>query len=240
MALLSVSSAEAQSELQYIDYGVQVTCAQSRGAGFYLSENVVVTAKHVVEKCGKPIVENSRGEKTFTISVSLSSNKDLAYLSVEKSLSPIVQISEIPPIGSEVFTVGSPIDGLLLSKGNLKEVFRDLSEEWLVLDIPADHGSSGGPVFSQGGLIGIVVSKDKKNGDIYAYKGEDIGIDFKFVTDKGSSGQDVLRPVGRSGLEILMPILISATITFVLGVGVGVLVTRRRVKTTRPRIRIEI
>lgn len=235
-----MSPSWAVDELQFIDYGVQVKCSQSRGAGFFLSEKLVVTAKHVVKDCSRPILENSKGEKTYTTSVKFSQNKDLAYLTVESSISPKVNVVDIPSINSEVFTVGSPIDGLLLSKGKLKEVFNDLAEEWLVLDIPADHGSSGGPVFSQSGLIGLVVSKDKKNGDIYAYKGEDIERDFKYLSDGGSTGQDSPRPVGKTGMEILMPILISATITFVLGIGVGVLIALRRVKTPKPRIRIEI
>lgn len=239
-AAFSWSPSWAVDELQFIDFGVQVKCSQSRGAGFYLSEKLVVTAKHVVEDCSKPVLENFKGEKTYTINIEFSQNKDLAYLTVESSISPTVKLADIPSMNSEVFTVGSPIDGLLLSKGKLKEVFKDLSEEWLVIDIPADHGSSGGPVFSQNGLIGLVISKDKKNGDIYAYKGEDIEKDFKYLSERGPTGQDSPRPVGSTGMEILMPILISATITFVLGIGVGALITRRKARTPKPRIRIEI
>lgn len=240
LVLISYAPAYAIDETQFIDFGVQVKCSQSRGAGFYLESTLVVTAKHVIEKCQNPIIENSNGEKTLTVSVKFSENKDLAYLTVEKSISPVVKLAEIPPINSAVFTVGSPIDGLLLSKGMLKEIFKDLSEEWLVLDIPADHGSSGGPVFSMDGLIGLVISKDKRNGDIYAYKGQDIKSDYLYVSKRSSTGQNYPRPVGSSGAEILMPILTSATITFLLGVGVGVMVSRRNQKTSRPRIRIEV
>jgi Trypsin-like peptidase domain len=233
-------AANAIDEKSYIDYGVQVSCSESRGAGFFLENKVVVTAKHVVEDCQRPTLSNSKGEKTTAVSILFSENKDLAYLIVQKAISPTVAISKVPAMGAEVFTVGSPIDGLLLSKGKLKEIFRDLNEEWLVLDIPADHGSSGGPVFSSGGLIGLVISKDKRNGDIYAYKAEDIKADYRYASNKGSSGQNFPRPVGKTGADVLMPILISATITFIFGIGVGVMISRRNPKTSKRRIRIEV
>ncbi len=234
------ASVVANEETSYIDLGVQVICPNSRGAGFYMESKVVVTAKHVVEDCLFPRIQNNRGDYTGTIRIRTSESKDIAYLEVRESISPIVTILNPPKLGSEVITVGSPIEGLLLSKGVLKEVFRDLSDEWLVLDIPADHGSSGGPVFASGGLIGLVISKDKRNGDIYAYKGSDLKEDFRYVNQADKSGQNYERPVGKSGAEILMPIFISATITFLLGVGVGSLLSRGRKQKPKPRIRIEV
>ena len=219
---------------------MQIVCPDSRGAGFFLEEKVVVTAKHVVEDCKFPQVINSKGEVTKSLEVKLSDNKDLAYLEVEKAIAVVVNIIRTPSVNSEVFTVGSPIDGLLLSKGILKEVFRDLTEEWLVLEIPADHGSSGGPVFAAGGLIGLVISKDKRNGDIYAYTALDMKNDYEYVTQDDKTGQNYQRPVGNSGSEILMPIFISATMTFLLGLGLGVLMSKRKVRSTKPRIRIQV
>jgi hypothetical protein len=240
IALCFSTASIAEEESSYIDLGVQIVCPNSRGAGFFLKEKLVVTAKHVVEDCQSPQIINSKGGRTRSLVIRVSENKDLAYLEVETSIAPVVNIAQIPSLNTEVFTVGSPIDGLLLSKGILKEVFRNLTEEWLVLEIPADHGSSGGPVFASGGLIGLVISKDKRNGEIYAYTAVDMKNDFEFVSQDDKTGQNYQRPVGNSGTEILMPIFISATMTFLLGLGVGVLISRRRQRMTKPRIRIEV
>lgn len=238
LGLMTPSTAAQESN--YIDLGVQIVCANSRGAGFYLKEKIVVTARHVIEDCLAPQIINNKGTRTRTISIEFSKNKDIAYLEVEEAVAQVVTIAETPSLNSEVFTVGSPIDGLLLSKGALKEVFRDLTEEWLVLDIPADQGSSGGPVFSSGALIGLVISKDKRNGDIYAYRALDMKEDYDYVSQDDESGQRYERPVGSSGRELLLPIFISGAITFLLGLGIGVTISKRKVRTDKPRIRIEV
>jgi hypothetical protein len=230
----------AVEESSYIDLAVQIVCPSSRGAGFFLEEKIVVTAKHVIENCLAPQIINNKGIRTRTVSIDFSNNKDLAYIEVAEAIVPVVIIAKTPSINSEVFTVGSPIDGLLLSKGTLREVFRDLTEEWLVLDIPADQGSSGGPVFSSGGLIGLVISKDKRNGDIYAYRALDMKDDYDYVSQDDESRQNNVRPFGNSGTELLLPIFISGAVTFLLGLGIGVTISKRRVRTNKPRIRIEV
>lgn len=159
---------------------------------------------------------------------------------MDTPIADVVEMAEIPQLESQVFTVGSPIDGLVLSKGVLKDVFEDLTEKWLILQIPADHGSSGGPVFASGGLIGLVISKDKRTGDIYAYTGEDMKNDFKYVSQGATTGQDYKIPITNSDAQILMPIFVSATITFLLGIGIGVLIAKGRKKISKPRIRIEV
>lgn len=152
-----------------------------------------------------------------------------------------VTLADPPAIGSRVFTVGSPIEGLLLSKGTLSSIFRNLTEEWLVLDIPADHGSSGGPVFSDEGLIGLVISKDRKNGDIYAYTSAEIQKDYDLVMDIDNGRTDFPLPMGVSNVDLLVPTLVSSSMTFLLGLGLGILATRlRRKEKQRPRIRIEV
>jgi hypothetical protein len=221
---------------------VQIECPSSRGAGFFLSENLVVTAKHVIEDCQFPMITNSRGQKTSTISIAQSRSKDLAYLTVKESIATSVLLAEPPEIGSVVYTVGSPIEGLLLSKGTLSNVFTNLTEDWLVLDIPADHGSSGGPVFSNEGLVGLVILKDKQSGEIYAYTSREIKQDYEYVKSFGKNGERSSPPMGISNFDPLMPTLVASSMTFLLGLGLGILTMRirRRERSSKPRIRIEV
>lgn len=244
MTLLIVGSPAGNSakESDFIDLGVQIECPEARGAGFYLSEKLVVTAKHVVENCRFPLLTNSQGNSTSTTSILQSRSKDLAYLTVQENIANSVQLVSPPPIGSVVYTVGSPIEGLLLSKGTLANVFSNLTEDWLVLDIPADHGSSGGPVFSEEGLVGLVILKDKQTGEIYAYTSNEITQDYEYAKSREEDGVSSSPPLGISNFDPLLPTIVASAMTFLLGLGLGILAMRlRRGETSnKPRIRIEV
>lgn len=151
-------------------------------------------------------------------------------------------IADPPAIGSVVFTVGSPIEGLLLSKGILSNVFSNLTEDWLVLDIPADHGSSGGPVFSEEGLVGLVILKDKQTGEIYAHTSREIELDYQYSKADKKNGARGSPPPGISNFDPLLPTLVASGMTFLLGLGLGILTMRlkRREVERKPRIRIEV
>ena len=64
--------------------------------------------------------------------------------------------------------------------------------------------------------------------------------DYDYVSQDDESGQRYERPVGSSGRELLLPIFISGAITFLLGLGIGVTISKRKVRTNKPRIRIEV
>ncbi len=230
-------------EEEYLDLAVQVVCPYSRGAGFQLDSQTVVTAKHVVEDCAKVRVVNSSKKEVVGTSVLLSESKDLAYISVPQSVVKSVELVSVPLIGSEVFTVGSPIDGLVLSKGTVKKTDGGLSGKWLVLEIPADHGNSGGPVFNVSGLVGLVISKDEENGEVYAYSSEDVKSDYITTQERNRTGHNSQAGSVNIAFEVLIPILVSATITFLLGLGIGIFVGRakkKKPKSDKPRIKIEI
>lgn len=201
-----------------------------------------MTAKHVIENCRFPLLFNSQGNSTSTISILQSQSKDLAYLTVEENIANAVELASPPPIGSIVYTVGSPIEGLLLSKGTLANVFSNLTEDWLVLDIPADHGSSGGPVFSDEGLVGLVILKDKQTGEIYAYPSNEIKQDYEYSKSREEDGLRSSPPMGISNFDPLLPTIVASVMTFLLGLGLGILTMRlrRRESNTKPRIRIEV
>jgi hypothetical protein len=228
---------------EYLDLAVQIVCPYSRGAGFQLDSQTVVTAKHVVEGCTQAKVINSSKDEVVGISVLVSDSKDLAYISIPRPVVKSVELTSVPVVGSQVFTVGSPIDGLVLSKGTVKKTDGGLSGKWLVLEIPADNGNSGGPVFSSNGLVGLVISKDEENGEVYAYSSEDVKNDFIATQERNRTGHNSDDIKANDAYEVLIPILVSATITFLLGLGIGFFVGRARKKepkSDRPRIRIEI
>lgn len=231
------------NEEELLDLAVQIQCPTSRGAGFQLDSQTVVTAKHVVEDCSTVKIFNSSNQQVAGTAILLSTSKDLAYISIPNSIVKSVELGSIPAVGSPVFTVGSPIDGLVLSKGTVKQTDGGLSGKWLVLEIPADNGNSGGPVFSKGSLVGLVISKDEENGDVYAYSAEEMKSDFLATKEKNRTGHNSTGDESNTTFDLLIPIFVSATITFLFGLGIGIFVgraKRKKSESTKPRIRIEL
>lgn len=144
------------------------------GAGFYIEKNLVVTARHVVDGCTRATVENNNHESSKGTVVIKKTDLDIAFIKTDSTISPVVTVDRSShTIGEPVSIVGAPIDGLVLSSGKVKAFNHSVTNYRLTLDIPADHGNSGGPVFSERGLIGVIVAKSEF-GSIYAYDADQI------------------------------------------------------------------
>lgn len=139
------------------------------GAGFYIEENLIATARHVVDGCTKATIENNNRETTSGTVIIKETELDIAFIETEATIASLVTIDkESRKIGEPISIVGAPIGGLVLSSGKLTEYDSSGNGYRITLDIPADKGNSGGPVFSENGLIGLIVAKSN-SGQIYAY-----------------------------------------------------------------------
>lgn len=139
------------------------------GAGFYIKENLIATARHVVDGCTQATIENNNQESTLGVVIIKETELDVAFIESEERIAPIVTIDKSSPqIGMSISIVGAPIDGLVLSSGKLTAYDARGDGYRITLDIPADYGNSGGPVFTEKGLIGVIVAKSD-SGQIYAY-----------------------------------------------------------------------
>lgn len=144
------------------------------GAGFYIKENLVVTARHVVDGCTRATIENNSNRSSSGTVIKKETDIDIAFISTEGNIAPVVNIDNGAHLAGEAISiVGAPIDGLVLSTGVIKSYQANSKDFRLTLDIPADHGNSGGPIFSEKGLIGLIVAKSD-SGDIYGYDQEQI------------------------------------------------------------------
>lgn len=165
---LSLSPALAD-ENALIDQSVMINCGNSSGTGFYIDSNHIMTAKHVVTECKTATIISNSNKKTTATNFYLDPKLDIAVLTSEKTIVKKVSTDSVETeLGQTVFIVGSPIDGLVLSKGKVVESNRLSSPNRIYLKIPADQGNSGGPVFSDSGLIGMVTAKSK-DGQVLAY-----------------------------------------------------------------------
>jgi hypothetical protein len=78
-------------------------------------------------------------------------------------------------VGSKIQIVGTPINGLVLSSGDISRIYPKEVEYSFELEVPGDFGNSGGPVFLNGKVIGLVNAKD----DL----GHLFGMDAAAITD---------------------------------------------------------
>lgn len=145
---------------------VRIIGSNSEGSGFFISENKVVTNRHVVEGEDYPKVVLPSGKFLTPTKVEMSLLYDIAFLTVsEKDASYIVDIENealLSP-GEEAlsfgYALGSEIKGtptiLPLRFENAREISQEVGD-YLQFSSALVEGMSGGPVFDKcGGFVGI-------------------------------------------------------------------------------------
>ena len=233
----------AENEESLISYAVKINCDNAQGAGFRLNSEVIVTAKHVVEECTRVFVSNNDGVSAQSTKLRFSREYDIAYVYITKNVGKEVMIAEkAPQVGENLYTIGSPIDGLVLSKGKLVTSYKDFRGDWLEISIAADQGNSGGPVFSDAGLVGMVISKNITDKRINAYSAEFLLSDYENLGQQNGDddGSDTTVIANDSSSPLLTQ-SISAIIAFIFGGLAGVVLTQRRQRRLKKkRIRIVV
>ena len=243
LIVFSSQTAHAEIEKSLISYAVKINCEKSQGAGFRLNPEVIVTAKHVVEDCLSVFVTDNDGLSAKSSKVRLSQKYDIAYLYITKSVGKEVMIAEkAPEVGESLYTIGSPIDGLVLSKGKLVASYEDSTGDWLEISIAADQGNSGGPVFSDAGLVGMVISKNFSDKRINAYSAKLLEKDYKNLGEqKGEDDESGTTVIVNDSSSPLLTQSISAIIAFIFGGIAGVALNQRRQRRLKKkRIRIVV
>lgn len=129
------------------------------GSGFIVSNNLIVTSKHVVEGATKIVISNAVIPELPCDVVEEDAKNDLALLYCEKldleksGICPL-ELSEREPLqGVPIFTLGYPIThtgkAALFVKGYVagETGERYGREPLLTFNVPVNNGNSGGPVF---------------------------------------------------------------------------------------------
>ena len=152
---------------------VHVMCDQWQGSGVALTEDIIVTARHVVDGIDYTITLN---DGTVVKGIQAISHKDydIGFIKVEKSILKPAKFGSIKDcvLGQPVFIIGSPYGKINFNNvtlGIISGLDRDWDElsqygdpyGWKVAftsDSGAHPGNSGGPVFTLDGIVrGLLV-----------------------------------------------------------------------------------
>ncbi|MBW8865719.1 MAG: trypsin-like peptidase domain-containing protein [Acidobacteria bacterium] len=136
-----------------------------QGSGFLISDDLIITNKHVIEDAGSTVdVELSaeRSNQTTATVAKCSARTDLAVLELRSrtdeanSALPVADISTVRA-GEEVVAVGSP-KGLMgtVTRGIVSAVRTDGDIVVIQTDAAINPGNSGGPLLNmRGAVIGV-------------------------------------------------------------------------------------
>lgn len=130
----------------------------TRATAVFVSDNVLVTAKHCVENRvdDRSVQVTASDGVTYTSREVLEdSDDDLALIVIEGRAGPYLDIGPQPALGAELICVGNPFTSnqLIMSWARLS---REKYENYFVYDGFCNYGCSGGPITSGGKLVGVV------------------------------------------------------------------------------------
>lgn len=134
----------------------------SRGSGFFVATDKIITNRHVIEKSARAEIHLANGKK-FPVKgvLAIDGEGDLALLQVEVPQGmavPLPIIQRVPQEGESIVVIGNPY-GLEGSVSNgIVSAVREISGYGKIIQItaPISPGSSGSPVVNMfGQVIGI-------------------------------------------------------------------------------------
>ena len=134
----------------------------SRGSGFFITADRIITNRHVIERSARVDVHLLDGKKLPVRGVlAVDGEGDLALLQVDApkpAIPPLPVVSSVPQEGESIVVVGNPF-GLEGSVSNgIVSAVREIAGYGRIIQItaPISPGSSGSPVVNMAGqVIGV-------------------------------------------------------------------------------------
>ncbi|KAA5537460.1 trypsin-like peptidase domain-containing protein [Taibaiella lutea] len=148
------------------------------GTGFAISnDGYIATNYHVVDGANAIYIQTSKGDKKAFI-VAREPKSDIAILKIEdkdfkfsKSSLPYSISKSASSIGQQVFSIGYPKDDIVYNQGYIScQKGYDGDMESYQLEMTANPGQSGSPVFDRAGNVIAVITGKQSNtsGTTYA------------------------------------------------------------------------
>ncbi|WP_282124485.1 S1C family serine protease [Algibacter mikhailovii] len=155
----------------------QTVTSGGLGSGFMVSDQLVVTAAHVVKAPKRLMVQFADGEVIPAKVVSSYKTADIALIGLTRKRANAVTVkfgdSDKMKIGQQVFVIGVPLGvGFSMSSGYVSGFRRETlgknpftNTDFIQTDAAINQGNSGGPMFNLNGeVVGIVSHITSKTG----------------------------------------------------------------------------
>ena len=184
----------------------------SGGSGFLIdTKGYIITNAHVLKGSGAVVV-NSKGQEFNAIIAQIDRDKDLAILKIDDA--DYEPLKSIPysirkantDLGEQIFTLGYPRNDIVYGEGYLsaRTGYKNDSSSYQV-QISANPGNSGGPVFNNNGeVIGILSTRQAQSeGVAFAVKSKNIYLVVEELRNSDTSAERIKLPLHSSlkGME---------------------------------------
>lgn len=148
---------------EWKDGVVTVIAGNGHGSGFAIGENILLTNHHVVGESNKVVVKLGSGFEVGGEVIAYNSGYDVAAVKIAASLPRHFKLERaLPSIGSDVYSLGSPLSEDLsatLSRGVVSNIRKEGQKTFIQSDVNVLSGNSGGPLINSAGeVVGVTVS----------------------------------------------------------------------------------
>lgn len=148
---------------EWKDGVVTVIAGSGHGSGFAIGENLLLTNHHVVGESNKVVVKLGSGFEVGGEIIAYNSGLDVAAVKIAASLPRHFKLERnLPTIGSDVYSLGSPLSEDLsatLARGVVSNIRKEGQKTLIQSDVNVLNGNSGGPLVNGNGeVVGITVS----------------------------------------------------------------------------------
>lgn len=153
---------------------VHIKCPEWQGSGVAISEDIIATARHVIDGVRYTITLND-GTEVIGIQALSHKDYDIGFIKVDKPVLKSANFGSIKDcvLGQSVFIIGSPYGKINFNSVTLG-IISGLDKDWdeintrtgkkygwkiaFTSDSAAHPGNSGGPVFTMDGVVrGLLV-----------------------------------------------------------------------------------
>lgn len=139
------------------------------GSGFAISDDLILTNHHVAGEANMVTVKFYNGVRVLGKVMASNSARDVALIKVDATLARHFRVLRAdPPIGSEVYAIGTPLDEDLestVSRGIVSGYRERDKKKFIQSDVNVQHGNSGGPLVDKSGaVVGITAEGLDKDG----------------------------------------------------------------------------
>lgn len=149
-----------------------IKTADGLGTGFHVGSGRIVTAAHVVKGSDVVTIKTYDGRFSTARVVAIDEAQDLAVLATDLIMLSAEMDCGVAKVGDAIMAIGNPMGQEFVSAfGRIAGAPRELhARSVYVTDMTTVMGQSGGPVFRDGRVIGVVSAvmlAPLKNGDAY-------------------------------------------------------------------------